>query len=125
MKLADLPLRDQIAIAALSGILSRPNITDGRRAARSAYRAADGMLLRMMVNDHEIKELTQRAEKAEIALEVLRTVHDETMQTLRDLSDGIKVCLGAERARLTDLKPGSPASTYTAKRIENLERLVK
>lgn len=82
MKINDLPLRDQIAIAALPGILSRPNITDGRWAARSAYRAADGMLLRMMVNAHEIRELTQRAEKAEIALEVLQSILAEIWEFL-------------------------------------------
>lgn len=44
---------------------------------------------------------------------------------IEELREGVKVCLDAERERQTKLRPGAPASTYTAERIAKLERLVR
>lgn len=41
------------------------------------------------------------------------------------LQIGVKTCLDAERERFAKLKLGSPASTYTSKRIAMLEGLVQ
>lgn len=100
---------------------------------------------RALVDEHKAK--AAEAEKIETKISVLLNMNEDgnftvrvalmqiwealgvkdqtaAMQKLRDLQEGVKICLDAERARLADLKPGAPASQYTAGRIEKLERLI-
>jgi hypothetical protein len=87
------------------------------KVAQTAYKLADAMLARRetdgRLRDHEIENLTRRAEKAERQAEILV-----------NMREAVKICLDAERKRQKRLKPGAPASTYTANRIAKLESLL-
>jgi hypothetical protein len=117
-----LTLRDYFAGQALAALphLARPR-PDGKpveRVADASYAVADAMLARRekdgRLRDHEIENLTRRAEVAERSVEVLRGMREVA-----------QICLAAEHQRQKKLKPGSPASTYTADRIAKLESPLK
>jgi acyl-CoA reductase-like NAD-dependent aldehyde dehydrogenase len=116
-----LSLRDYFAGQALFAFRQMPSPDHrGRPAevvARMAYRLADAMLAKRetdgRLRDHEIVNLTRRAEKAERQAEILV-----------NMREAVKLCLDAERKRQKRLKPGAPASTYTADRIAKLEALL-
>jgi hypothetical protein len=71
----DISLRDYFAGQALTGLMARPPMPYGE-AAWLAYGHADRMLAKREKDgkhrDHEIEELTRRAETAETSLEILR-----------------------------------------------------
>jgi hypothetical protein len=72
----DISLRDYFAGQALIGQMSFKHSMVGAETAWAAYKMADAMLARRekdgIRRDHEIEELTRRAETAERSLEILR-----------------------------------------------------
>jgi len=71
MKISSLPLRDQIALSTLPGIISA-DCTHPDAAVSRAYETADIMLAQIQDYQCRIKEAEQKAAKAETALSVLR-----------------------------------------------------
>lgn len=71
MKLSDLPLRDQIALEVLPGIISA-GCTHPSRAVSLAYETADIMITQIKDYRCRIKEAEKLAAEAETRLEVMR-----------------------------------------------------
>jgi hypothetical protein len=76
-----LTLRDYFAAQALIGQLSFKRSTVGSETAWAAYKMADAMLARRekdgQLRDHEIENLTRRADKAEAQVSLLLNMNED------------------------------------------------
>ena len=110
MSIDSASLFDHVAVRAMQGILSG-GVAVSADVARDAFAMAEAMRdeKRRRMVDYNSPEKVKARNLAKLA---------------PDLLEGVRLCLKAEKDRRKKLKIGSPASTYSKRRIEYLEELI-
>ncbi len=116
MDVGPLYAREYFAGQALPALISQGNFDGSEAQAKTIAHMAFFLAEAMVARRAEIKEARE-------------TPANQRARRLRrmapDLLTAVRMCLKAERDRAAKLKPGSPASTYTATRIRRLEALIE